>query len=376
MPRIDLHARIWTADVVYTGFGAPMQAGGVAVVGEHVAQTGPLQDLQRAYPDAPIEHKGRYLGIPPVNAHTHLDLSAAPRYQGTYVGFVRHVIQHTRRGARGLEAARRGMAELQSHRAAAFGDIVTREEVMRWLLTESPLPGVAYWEVIAPDPTKAAEVFREVKARIERWRALERPGGVRIGLSPHAPHTVSAPLLKRLAEYARLEGLPMQIHTAESPAELEYFQRGTGPLAAFLREVTGLSHPAPGMTPVTYLAELGVLEARPTLVHAVQVTEADVRTLAEAGVRVVSCPRSNAGLEVGAFPWEVYGRYGVEVALGTDSRASSPDLDVRAEARALLEKGVEPRAVFRALTRGGYRALGLESPRLVRGTPVQQVEFW
>jgi cytosine/adenosine deaminase-related metal-dependent hydrolase len=102
------------------------------------------------------------------------------------------------------------------------------------------------------------------------------------------------------------------------------------------------------------------------------VDEEEVGLLAETGTKVVLCPRSNRNLEVGEAPLSLYARHGVEVALGTDSRASSPDLDVKQEALFLWGKA-DPRLLVRALTRGGYRALGLPTPRLTRGTPLALV---
>ena len=113
-----------------------------------------------------------------------------------------------------------------------------------------------------------------------------------------------------------------------------------------------------GLTPVQYLAELGVLEARPTLVHVVNVSEDDIKTVAKAGCAVVHCPRSNEALECGRFPWELYAKHNVEVALGTDSLGSSPDLDIRREvdaARTLHGDKASPLALVRA-RRQGWRS--------------------
>ncbi len=128
-----------------------------------------------------------------------------------------------------------------------------------------------------------------------------------------------------------------------------------------------------------HLAELGVLEAGPTLVHMVEVDEDDVRAVQRAGCTVVHCPRSNLALGCGRFPWEVYARHGVDVAFGTDSRGSSPDLDVIAEvaaARRLHGDKAAPQALVRAAVKGGYRALGLTPPRVVRGSPAAAMMAW
>lgn len=366
---MQITTQIWTAEVVYAGFGIPMLKGGIAVTGEHIAKVGQLTDLRQGFPDAPLVSKGKALTPPPVNTHTHLDLSKVPFFKGEYTDFVRHVIEHGPR-LRNLPAALSGVLELERNQTGAFGDIVQHPEVLDWLLTHSPLPGVAYLEVINFNEMEAQEMFLKVREGLERYR--KKAGKVRIGLSPHAAHTVSGALLRLLSEYAKNAEMPMQIHLAESPAETELFQRNKGPLA----ELMGFEMGWPKrMSPVQYLAELKVLGPHLTVVHAVQVDEEDVQTLAGSGTMVVACPRSNHNLNCGEFPWALYAKHQVEVALGTDSRASSPSLNVLEEALGLWGS-VDPRLLVRAATRSGYKVLGLETPRLTRGMPVSAIHIW
>lgn len=367
---MNLEPEIWTAEVVYTGFGTPMLNGGLVVVGEHVAAVGGLEELRQTYPPANVVHKGKALTPPVVNAHTHLDLSKLAYYRGSYTGFIKEVIAG---GAeRGVEAAKLGLDELEALQVGAFGDIVARDEVMDYLLESSPLPGVAYREVLGGNPNQAEEIFHSAKSKLFAWK--QRESQVKVGISPHTAHTVSAPLMKKLVEFANLEGFPLQIHVAESPEETAYFRDNSGPLAGFMAPLNP-SWRGLGISPVQYLADLGVLTPNVTLVHGVQVDENDVQIIAQAGCKLISCPRSNEGLECGPFPWALYGKHSVEVALGTDSRGSSPDLDVRNEALFLWDK-VDPRVLVRAATRSGYRALGLKTAKITRGTPVSQVQSW
>lgn len=358
---------IWTAEVVYTGFGTPMRRGGLALRGKHVVAQGSLEELRARFPEAELVPKGKALLPAPANAHTHLDLSLLPRYQGPFQGFIPHVMAH--KGKRGLEGAKEGLRRLVETGAGAFGEIVFRDEVMEFLLEENPLPGVAYYEVFSPDPKEAEEVYERTKAKLLRWK--RREGRVRVGLSPHAPYSVSPPLLSRLSAFAKAEGIPLMIHAAESPGEVEFLLKGTGFFRAFYERM-GLEFPIPGQTPIRHLHRLGVLGPTTTLVHGVWVDEEEVALLAETGTRVVFCPRSNLGLEVGLPPFELYLRHGVEFGLGTDSLASSPDLDVKKEALALWDR-LDPRLLVRALARGGYRALGLQNPRITRGSPAALV---
>lgn len=373
------------ADVVYNGLGTPRE-GGAAVLQEAAGERRlvMLDDAAaaaRAFPEAPARRAGFAISPPPVNAHTHLDLSGMAYTPGDYTAFVRAVIAHGRRDdarGRGLEAARRGVAELRAAGVHLVGDVVADEAVMRWLLAHPDLGGVAYWEVIGPDAADAERIFDETLAKLRAFRALERPGGVRVGVSPHAPHTVSAPLLQKLAQLAAAHRLPLQIHAAESPAEAELHRSGRGPLMELMAPLLGGFRPSGGSV-VGYLEALGVLAARPTLVHMVQVDEADVRAVQRAGCVVVHCPRSNAALNCGRFPWELYMKHGASVALGTDSRGSSPDLGLRAEAEA-ARRLHGPRcsdvALVRAVVKGGHRALGMTPPRVLRGGAAAELVAW
>src|SRR5690606_32530923 len=85
------------------------------------------------------------------------------------------------------------------------------------------------------DPAQAEARFEETVALLAEFRALERPGGVRVGLTPHTPHTVSGPLLARLAAWARAERVPLAIHVAESADERRLHLTGDGPLAEALQ---------------------------------------------------------------------------------------------------------------------------------------------
>src|SRR5690554_843681 len=156
----------------------------------------------RAFPEARLVDGGFAVSPPVVNAHTHLDLSDLEYAESDYPSFIGRVVAHGRAGKRGLEAARRGLAQLRAAGTTVLGDIVTDPAVMRLLLSQPELSGVAYWEVFAPFPEQADEVFAETVRRLAEFRGLERPGGMRVGLSPHTPHTVSAQLLRRLAAWA------------------------------------------------------------------------------------------------------------------------------------------------------------------------------
>jgi cytosine/adenosine deaminase-related metal-dependent hydrolase len=373
---------VLTADVVYNGIGTARSKG--AVVVQHVQDRALVtavtsqEEARRLHPDAEVTDAGFALSPAPVNAHTHLDLSSMPLTPGAYERFIPSVIGFTQAGRRTLAAARTGAAEILAGGVSVIGDIVTNADVMRYLLASEQLSGVAYWEVISPDPAAAPAQLAEVEVLLQEFLKLQRPGGVRVGLTPHTPHTVSGAALQGLARLARQFNLPLQIHVAESPLENAMQIHGSGELADVRRRDDPGWEP-PGLSPVKYLESLGVLEARPTLVHMVNVDEDDVRAVQRAGCAVVHCPRSNGILECGVFPWELYARHGVAVAFGTDSRASSPSLSVVEEVRhaaGLHGAKASPLALVRAAVKGGYQALGLQPPRFGPGSDLSKVFQW
>src|SRR5262249_2166296 len=113
-------------------------------------------------------------------------------------------------------------------------------------------------------------------------------------------------------------------------------------------------------SPVEYLERIGFLDRRVLAVHGVHFDGDDLGRLRARGVTVVSCPRSNQHVGVGAPPLEAFYAMNVRVAFGTDSLASAPDLNLfseLAEARRLAPR-VPARALLESATSRGAAALG------------------
>ena len=77
---------------------------------------------------------------------------------------------------------------------------------------------------------------------------------------------------------------------------------------------------------------------------------------------LVTCPRSNRYTAVGDPPIERFYESGVGVAIGTDSLASAPDLNLFSELAAMrrLAPSVPARALLNSATRVGAAALGFD----------------
>jgi len=154
------------------------------------------------------------------------------------------------------------------------------------------------------------------------------------------------------------------MHLAESAAELELLRSNSGPLVERLKELSAWypgSLPR-GIRPLDYLEMLSA--AHKTLViHGNFLVRDEMEFIAARRDRmsVVYCPRTQAFFPHGAYPLAEMLASGVRVAVGTDSRASNPDLSVLSELRHVARQhpGIAPEEILKMGTVYGAEALGL-----------------
>ncbi|MFC6592538.1 hypothetical protein ACFP81_11395 [Deinococcus lacus] len=216
---------LYCAELLYTGMGGAQAPGGVVVVGSTVAATGHPDTLRRQYPQAREEAAGIIAPLP-VNAHTHLDMSTYTFKPLPYFQWIPEVVI-PQQSLRTPQAAQAGAALVHKYGTAAVGDIVWSPAIMETLL-QSDLQGTLYFEVIGPFPEQANERFAAVRAQLERWRAMERPG-LRVGLSPHTPFNVSHRLMRLVAEYAQGKAFPSRFMWLNTQLKLSFSGLGAAP---------------------------------------------------------------------------------------------------------------------------------------------------
>ena len=146
--------------------------------------------------------------------------------------------------------------------------------------------------------------------------------------APHAPYTVSDDSLRKIATYAGLLDLPVQIHLHETLDEIEQSMQGHR------------------MRPLQRIRDAGLLGPGLIAVHAIHLDHGEIDLLAKHGCHVAHCPSSNLKLASGIAPVAAMLGAGVNVGLGTDGAASNNRLDMFAEMRlaALLAKGASGNA--------------------------------
>jgi cytosine/adenosine deaminase-related metal-dependent hydrolase len=360
---IRYHAR-WVVPVT----APPIAGGTVAVAGERIAYVGPRDGA----PPGTDDDLGDVLLMPGlVNAHCHLELTAMRGFLEALefpdwilrLATAKRAVFTSRDML--VDAAQLGIAEGLRAGVTTYGDTCHSGAVID-AFRDCGVRGIMYQEVFGPDPAQCGPSMAELRERVAAARALETPLA-RVGISPHAPYTVSDELYRATARFALDERLPVALHIAEAEVESLLVEQAAGRFADGLRD-RGITVRPRATSPVALLDLLGVLAARPLLIHCVRLAEGDVDRIAASGSTVAHCPAANAKLGHGIAPIRELLDAGVPVGIGSDSVASNNRMDLLEEARlaALLQNARLARhdalTTSEALTMatlGGAEALGL-----------------
>ena len=199
---------------------------------------------------------------------------------------------------------------------------------------------------------------------VRHIRTLDNPL-IRAAAGPHAPYTVSPEGLKWCAEFAREQKVGIHIHLSETEKEVS---------DCIARH---------GKRPAVLLDECGVLTPGTVAAHCCWLDDAECVLMGERGVSVSHNPTSNMKLATNrAMPCQRLSAAGANVCLGTDGCASNNNLDMFEEVKvaSVLQKFfwnnptlLPADEALAIATLHGAQALGLETGRLVAGTPADIV---
>lgn len=296
-----------------------------------------------------------------VNAHTHLELSnlrgqVAPA--ASVPGWVRDLLARRGSGPADAGPIRDAIREAHASGTILVGDVANTLATAR-PLAEGPIAATLFLELIgfnAKDPTALVQdACRQLTA--VSWSARLRPA-----VAAHAPYSVAPALFRAIRTTASRERWPTSVHLAESEDETVFLDSAGGSWRALLEELGAWAPDwqPPRSSPVEYLERHGFFEGPTLAVHGVHLDPADLSRLATHDVTLVTCPRSNAWTGAGRPPVGEFFNAPIRVAVGTDSLASCPDLNMFAELAALRRSApaVPASRLLRAATRDGATALG------------------
>ncbi len=336
-----------------------IEDGGVAVEGDLITEVGKRADLEPKFRGAKktIDARGTLVLPGMINGHAHAAMSL---FRGVAEDhslddwLQRYIFPAEARNVTEdfvFWGTRLGVLEMLRGGVTTYADMYYFEDVVARVTKEAGMRGVLGETILdfpAPDHKTPAAALAYTQKYIERWKAdpLITPA-----VAPHSIYTLSTDTLKKAAELARANGVPILMHIAEAPFESER------------------SRAQHGGSPVNYLERIGLLGGDVVGAHCVWVDATDISTLLRRGVGTVHNPSSNMKLASGVMPVVDLLTAGVPVGLATDSAASNNNQDLFQEMNvaAKLQKvtRMDPRAlparqVVEMATIGGARALHLD----------------
>ncbi|MFL5596019.1 MAG: amidohydrolase family protein [Gemmatimonadaceae bacterium] len=307
-----------------------------------------------------------------INTHTHLELTAMRGFLedcrfAEWIDRLRQSRNEILDTSLLLDSARLGIIEGLEAGITSYADTCS-SGVALYAMRELGVRGIMYQEVFGPDPSQAGIAMQDLEDRIGKLGA-EQTDLVSLGVSPHAPYTVSDPLYAAAAKFARSLRLPLAMHIAESEPEHDLVTKGTGDFAARWTR-RGIPATRRARSPIALLEKHDALGSDALLIHCVRVDDADIATIARHDCSVAHCPASNAKFGHGIAPLLPLVDAGVRVGIGSDSVASNNRMDILDEARlaVLIHRAATTRhdtfGAHQALelaTIGGARALRIDS---------------
>ncbi|HEY6853108.1 MAG TPA: amidohydrolase family protein [Gemmatimonadales bacterium] len=349
---------------VYPVTAPPLDDGAVLVGDDgRIAGVGPHSRVPIPPGADTLEFRDAVLVPGLVNCHTHLELThlAGKNREDDFTRWIRRVrdLKQETAPEQFLAAARQGVRDGWARGVTCVADTGDSGAPLR-ALAELGGRGIYYQEVFGPDPAQVEESMAGLRSAVASLRAApaDQPSSrLALGVSPHAPYTVSAPLYRAVAAYAQAERLPVAVHLAESRAESELVRDGAGPFADALAR-RGIMFEAQHVSPLEYLHGLGVLRRGTLCIHCVQIDARDIGLLKTDNASVAHCPSSNRAHHHGKAPLAALRAAGVPTGLGTDSVVSVGKVDLWGEAGAA---DLDEEDALRMLTIEGARALGWDT---------------
>ncbi|MGI8642440.1 MAG: amidohydrolase family protein [Pyrinomonadaceae bacterium] len=369
--------KILSADYVLPISAEAIENGAAAIERDKIIAVGKRSELIKKFPEATHENFGEAVIMPGlVNAHSHLEITAMRGFlDDIEEDFYAWLIKLTKTRAEKLDdedistSAIFGALEGARAGITCFGDIGRYGKAGFEALKKNGLRGILFQETeFSPKNEEAENDFAKLKDKFLALKETETKL-VKVGISPHAPYTVSRKLFEKITDYALDENIKISIHAAESNQEKEFFLTGKGFFAELYKNLN-LEWNAPKVSTIEYLWEIGVLRAKPLLAHCVKVSERDVELIAETDSRIAHCPKSNAKFGHGIAPLEKFLDKKIRVGFGSDSVAGNNTCDILEEARfaTLFARNLESRnrflnapEIIKTATLGGATALGFEN---------------
>ena len=362
-PGMSIDSKIIIGNWVLPVAGPPIQNGAVAIEAGRILAVGSQDEIPVAHPTMEVQELPATTIIPGlVNAHTHLefsDLASPLGYHGISLpDWIRIVVQsrYETSPADKRNAISQGLHELVSTGTVAVGEIATPPTNLVADYAASPVHKTIFLEQLTRNLDLLPQRASEAATHLDQTT-------LSMGLSPHAPYSTHAKLVEQLVDAAIENDAPLAMHLAESRDEIELLESRGGRFVEMLKDF-GVWNPDSfsDRDSIDNLIEQLGRHKRSLLIHGNYLTDQQLKRIAELGLTIVFCPRTHAWFGHQPYPLSRMLELGINVAVGTDSRGSNPDLNLLEDMKhiATNHPASTPATILEIGTLNGARALGIQ----------------
>jgi len=344
--------------------------GAVVIAGGRIAALGESDAIRAVHGNLETEDFGCAIILPGlVNAHTHLELSncacdsPAPASFTDWILTVRSRMKLDESDPAGaiIPATRNGVAQCIRFGVTSVGDISHFCEITRPILRDSPLRAVSFGEVLG-----LAKLRHRFESRLDAASDQSlQSARLTIGLSPHAPYTVDLEGYKACLALAEKRHFPLATHLAETSDEADFLRDHSGRFRTLWEKLGLWDDPVepPWDSPLKFADAIGLLKYPTLLAHVNYCDDSDLSLLSAGNSSVVYCPRTHRYFGHPPHRFAEMTSRRVNVAVGTDSCASSPDLNLLDDLRVIRETTPDFQAssLWEMATIRGAKALSLDT---------------
>lgn len=342
---------------------SPIEDGCIAVEAGVIKYVGPYDAGRlRNFQTSTVHDLGDQILLPGfVNAHTHLELTC---YDGKisrgplwpWLGKVVELCRAPDAKAMQLDAVRAGANESLAAGVTCVADI-SRTGANVEVLKQFPLRKVCYLELIsrARLPPNDANSLVEV---YEGFKPFADGDRLRLGVSPHAPYSVTMKDLVDVADWVLSHRVPLTMHLMESTEEAAWLAGDSDAIPPEIRRSDWIGRA--NSTFIAWLGQSSFAEIHPLFAHVNYATDDDLNRLSIMKANVVYCPRAHEFFGHSPHRWQEMLAAGINVCVGTDSKASNDSLSILDELRFLQRRASQfsPATLFEMGTLRGAKAIG------------------
>ena len=343
-----------------------------------VIRDGIIVDLTNSCPDSILKRnqfdRPDWILLPGfLNSHCHLefsDLQSPLPASNSFAEWIGSVVKHRLQFAEDVE----------SYRAKAFhaGVLEAWKTGTRFLLNTVTAPSQNQWisdsldkilnqlspqarTICGDSPIRVvpcAEVLDINQTRKEdtlAFYSLLRSQHAQVHISPHAPYTTSNQLVKEAVSLANQSDSVVSMHLAESKDEMDWLANRHGPFQTRLAPFRDATFDNDRSMLSDYMQSLATAD-RLLIAHGNYLTESELTVLIQknTSASIVHCPRTYRHFQVegrDAYPIVTRQHLGVQHFLGTDSRASNPDLSMWREFQCVAKEAANDASTIEMMLR-------------------------